>query len=84
MENYNLSIDRVEITNSHNDHCVCGAQENVTHVLVDCPGLMDIRRELRKKPGNAVTGVSSLLGGSTKGKKGKPDIISRLGRFRLF
>jgi ribonuclease HI len=55
------------------DLCVCGAQESVTHVLVDCPDLRDNRRELRREVGDAFSSVSSLLGGSTEGKKGKPD-----------
>jgi ribonuclease HI len=59
------------------DHCGCGAQETVTHVLVDCPSLKDIRRELKKEVGDAFKSVSSLLGGSTEGKKGKPDTVSR-------
>ena len=59
------------------DRCVCGAQETVTHVLVDCPELRDIRRELRREVGNAFRSISSLLGGSTEGKKGKPDTVSR-------
>jgi hypothetical protein len=60
-----------------NDQCVCGAQETVTHVLVDCPDLRDIRRKLRSEVGDAFNSVSSLLGGSTEGKKGKPDTVSR-------
>jgi hypothetical protein len=59
------------------DHCVCGAQETVTHVLVDCPLLRDIRMELRREVGDAFRSVSSLLGGSAEGKKGKPDTVSR-------
>jgi ribonuclease HI len=59
------------------DQCVCGAQETVTHVLVDCPELRDIRRELRSEVGDAFRSVSSLLGGSAEGKKGKPDTVSR-------
>jgi ribonuclease HI len=59
------------------DQCVCGAQETVTHVLVDCPDLMDIRRELRREVGDAFRSVSNLLGGSAEGKKGKPDTVSR-------
>lgn len=59
------------------DRCVCGAQETVTHVLVDCPDLRDIRRELRREVGDAFSSVSSLLGGSTEGKRGKPDTVSR-------
>ncbi|CEJ62503.1 hypothetical protein PMG11_11000 [Penicillium brasilianum] len=60
------------------DHCVCGAQETVTHVLVDSPSLRDIRMELRWEVGDAFRSVSSLLGGSTEGKKGKPDTVSRV------
>jgi ribonuclease HI len=59
------------------DKCACGAQETVTHVLVDCPILRDIRRKLRSEVGDAFSSVSSLLGGSTEGKKGKPDTVSR-------
>jgi ribonuclease HI len=59
------------------DQCVCGAQETVTHVLVDCPELRDIRRKLRSEVGDAFRSVSSLLGGSTEGEKGKPDTVSR-------
>ena len=60
-----------------NDQCVCGAQETVTHVLVDCPNLREIRRKLRIEVGDAFNSVSSLLGGSTKGERGKPDTVSR-------
>lgn len=35
------------------------------------------RRKLRIEVGDAFRSVSGLLGGSTKGKKGKPDTISR-------
>jgi ribonuclease HI len=59
------------------DQCVCGAQETVTHVLVDCPELRDTRRELRSEVGDAFRSVSSLLGGSAEGKKGEPDTVSR-------
>jgi ribonuclease HI len=59
------------------DHCVCGAQETVTHVLVDCPNLRELRRELRREVGDAFNSVSSLLGGSKEGEKGKPDTVSR-------
>ena len=57
--------------------CACGAQETVTHVLVDCPNLRELRRELRRKVGDAFNSVSSLLGGSKEGERGKPDIVSR-------
>jgi hypothetical protein len=36
-----------------------------------------IFRELRSEVGDAFRSVSSLLGGSTEGMKGKPDIVSR-------
>ncbi|KAJ5827578.1 hypothetical protein N7447_004341, partial [Penicillium robsamsonii] len=32
-----------------NGHCTCGAQETVTHLLVDCPRLNQLRRELKRK-----------------------------------
>jgi hypothetical protein len=57
---------------------MCGAQETVTHVLVDCPELRDIRRKLRGNIGDAFSYVSSLLEGSTEGKRGKLDIVSRV------
>ena len=60
-----------------NDQCVCGAQETVTHVLVDCPNLREIRRKLRSEAGDAFNSVSSLLGGSNEGERGKPDTVSR-------
>jgi hypothetical protein len=59
------------------DKCVCGAQETVTHVLVDYPNLRDPRRELRGEVGGAFNSVSSLLGGSNEGERGKPDNVSR-------
>lgn len=49
----------------------------VTHVLVDCPRLTELRRELGREVGDTFTTISSLLGGLTKGKKGYPDIISQ-------
>jgi hypothetical protein len=33
--------------------------------------------KLRREVGDAFNNISSLLGGSTHGKKGNPDIISR-------
>jgi hypothetical protein len=46
-------------------------------VLVDCPRLMEQRREFRREVGDAFNSVSSLLGGSNEGEKGKPDTVSR-------
>lgn len=57
--------------------CECGAQETVAHVLMERPRLRELRVELRRKVGDALSGVSSLLGGSNEGEKGKPDIVSR-------
>jgi hypothetical protein len=59
------------------DRCECGAQETVTHVLVDCQMLKDLRRELRREVGDAFRSVPSLLGGSNQGEKGNPDTVSR-------
>lgn len=56
---------------------MCGAQETVTHILVDCPRLKELRRDLRGKVGDAFDSVSSLLGGSREGERGKPDSVSR-------
>ncbi|KAI3094034.1 hypothetical protein CBS147333_10045 [Penicillium roqueforti] len=72
-----LSTYRKNIGYSDDNQCVCGAQETVTHVLVDCPRLVELRRKLRKEVGDAFNSVSSLLGGSNEGEKGKPDIVSR-------
>ena len=57
--------------------CECGAQETVSHVLLDCRNLRELRSELRRRVGDALNSVSSLLGGSNEGKKGKPDTVSR-------
>ena len=44
------------------DRCVCGARESVIHVLLDCPALRHLRRELREKVGDAFNNLSTLLG----------------------
>ena len=72
-----LSTYRKNIGYCDDDHCECGAQETVTHVLVDCPRLTELRRKLRREVGHAFNSVSSLLGGSKQGEKGKPDTVSR-------
>ena len=59
------------------DQCACGAQETVTHVLVDCPHLRELRRELRRRTGGAFSSVSSLLGGPGDAERGKADNASR-------
>jgi hypothetical protein len=60
------------------DLCVCGERESVTHVLLDCPDLRGLRRELRAKVCDAFSSVSTLLGGSEEGRKGKPNHASRV------
>jgi ribonuclease HI len=72
-----LSSYRKKVGHSEDDKCVCGAQETVTHVLVDCPNLKELRRKLRREVGDAFNSVPSLLGGSKQGEKGKPDTVSR-------
>ncbi|KAJ5101079.1 hypothetical protein N7456_007131 [Penicillium angulare] len=72
-----LSSYRKRIGYSDDDRCECGAQETVAHVLMDCPKLRELRSELERKVGDAFDNVSSLLGGSKEGEKGKPDIVSR-------
>lgn len=57
--------------------CMCGAQETVVHVLVDCTRLQELRRVLRRKTGDAFNSVPSLLGACGEGKIGKRDDASR-------
>lgn len=51
------------------DKCECGGQGMVPHVLVNCPLLQDLRRELRRKAEDAIGDLPLLLGG--KGENGK-------------
>lgn len=44
------------------DRCVCGARESMIHVLLDCPALRHLRRELREKVRDAFNSISTLLG----------------------
>jgi hypothetical protein len=62
---------------TEDDECVCGAQETVVHVLVDCPKLRTLRQELRRKVGDAFNSVSILLGGSEDGKHGNQNTATR-------
>jgi hypothetical protein len=59
------------------DQCVCDSQGTVTDVLVDCPGLKKMQRELWREVGDAFRSLLSLLEGSSEGKRGKPDTVSR-------
>ncbi|OQE48141.1 hypothetical protein PENNAL_c0579G06940, partial [Penicillium nalgiovense] len=72
-----LSSYRKKIGYSDDDRCECGAQETVAHVLMQCPRLRELRGELRRQVEDALNSVSSLLGGSKEGEKGKPDTVSR-------
>ena len=45
------------------DLFVCGERESVHHVLLDCPRLGTLRRELLGKVGDAFNSISTLLGG---------------------
>ncbi|KAJ5876421.1 reverse transcriptase [Penicillium soppii] len=72
-----LSSYRKKIGYSDDDRCGCGAEETVTHVLMECPRLREPREELRRQVEDALNSVSSLLGGSNEGEKGKPDTVSR-------
>lgn len=59
------------------DLCVCGERVSVYHVLLDCPQLRELRRELRFKIGDAFNSISTLLGGSGEDGRGKIDSASR-------
>jgi hypothetical protein len=75
-----LSSYRKKVGYGDGDQCVCGAQETVTHMLVDCPNLKEPRRELRREFGDAFNSVPSLLGGSKQGERGNPDTVREPGR----
>jgi hypothetical protein len=53
------------------DKCQCGAKETVVHVLVDCPGLRDLRQQLRRKIGYVFNDISAMLGGKGRNNKGR-------------
>jgi hypothetical protein len=59
------------------DLCTCGERESVTHVLLDCPELRELRRELRGKVGEAFNSISTLLGGPGEEGRGKINSASR-------
>ncbi|KAJ6016598.1 hypothetical protein N7540_011189 [Penicillium herquei] len=59
------------------DLCACGERESVTHVLLDCPELRDLRRELRGKVGGAFNSISTLLGGPGGRGRGENNGASR-------
>jgi hypothetical protein len=46
-------------------------------VLIDCPELRELRRQLSSKVGDAFNSVWSLLGGSKDGERGTPDNVWR-------
>ena len=56
---------------SDNDKCECGAIETVVHVIVDCPKLSKLRRELRAKVGDSFNSVARMLGGWQKNAQGR-------------
>ncbi|KAJ5293045.1 Methyltransferase type 12 [Penicillium atrosanguineum] len=59
------------------DLCVCGEQESVHRVLLDCPRLGGLRRELRGNAGDAFSSISTMLGGPGKEGRSKIDSASR-------
>jgi hypothetical protein len=54
------------------DRCSCGAIETVVHVVVDCPRLREVRRQLRGKVGDAFNSIAIMLGGRPRNEQGKP------------
>jgi ribonuclease HI len=67
-----LSVHAKKYGFRDDDRCECGAQETVSHVLLECPRLRDLQIELKRTVGDALNSVSSLLGGSKEGERGKP------------
>ena len=63
----------------NDDHCACGAQETVSHVLVDCLRLKKLRSELNRKVGDAFSSVSSLLGDSREGEVNEALLVENEG-----
>lgn len=57
--------------------CACGDRESVIHVLPDCPKLRILRRELRRKVGEAFNSVTGMLGGCRAGERGNTNNVSR-------
>src|SRR6185437_7108140 len=53
------------------DKCQCGAKETVVHVLVDCPRLINLRQQLRRKIGEAINEISARLGGKSRVGQGQ-------------
>jgi ribonuclease HI len=63
--------------------CVCGGKETVSHVLVDCPKLRELRQQLREKIGEKFNNISSMLGGAGKEVLNAVlDFAEASGRFR--
>jgi hypothetical protein len=55
----------------NDDKCQCGAKETVVHVLVDCPRLINLRQQLRRKIGEAFNEISAMLGGKGLARAGQ-------------
>lgn len=54
---------------SEDNRCECGAVETVAHVLMDCPLLRELRKDLRQKAGSNFRSVSLMLGGTPDGRQ---------------
>lgn len=55
---------------SDDDRCECGARETVIHVLVDCPLLSELWKELRQRIGDSFKSVATMLGGDATRRGG--------------